>query len=287
MRITYGIIVMNGMPFIKHQLKLIYDKAFQIIICEGGDNTWNKLHGYRRSNDGTIEFIKKFPDPLHKIRLIQKDWNNKNEMCHEYSKYAKGDIIWHVDVDEFVDPDKIPTIVNIFKNHRYCHKAAIPNFVFWGDTKTIVEAHIDGKWDKNWFAYERIFRKLPNTYIHHIPDRGYYCLKTKRIISGTQIPIKIFKDLGIYTYHYSYVLPSNVKDKIQYYNIRSPNCIKKDWLDKVFNQFKLKRDEWINTGFNVQPIDGNVYSSFDERLQNFTQTPSFLKELEKDLLKRL
>jgi len=283
MKITYGVIVVDGMPFIKHQLKLIYPHAHQIIICEGGDNTWNKINGYRRSQDGTIDFIKSYSDPHNKIKLIQRDWNNKNEMCHEYSRHATGDIIWHIDIDEFVDPAHIPFIKKQFSN-RHNQILSIPNYVFWGDTDTIIEAHGANGWKRDWFTFERIFRRSPGKYIHHIPQRGYYDPKTKRVLPAPTVQPDIFKAAGIYTYHFSYVLDRSVKMKMKYYNHRIPGCIRKDWYEEVFSKFKDHKERWIEEDFNVQPLSSNAAGYFKQRLKPLGHAlPNFLNDLKKDL----
>lgn len=281
MKITYGIIVIDGMPFIKHQLNLIYENAHQIIICEGGDDKWNEINNYRRSKDGTIEFIKSYPDPKNKIKLIIKNWSNKNEMCHEYSKQATGDIIWHIDVDEFVDPASISTIKELLINHSV---VSIPNLVFWGDTSTITEVKNGNSWNKYWFNFERIFKRDPRYYINHIPDRGYYNPKNGAILQGVMAPQNILFEKNIFTYHFSYVLPENVKMKLKYYNHRTPGCIKTNWYEKTFCNFKKLKQEWINTDYDVQPIDESKYSSFVERIRPLGfELPNFLKPLKTDL----
>lgn len=283
MKITYGIIVINGMPFIKHQLKLIYDHAYQIIICEGGDNIWNEINGYRRSTDGTIEYIKSFNDPQNKIKFIQKDWKNKNEMCHEYSKHATGDIIWHIDVDEFVDPNHIPFIKKQFINKRN-QILSIPNFIMWGDTSTIVEASHNNKWVTNWFSFERIFRRCPGKWIHHIPQRGYYDPQNQTVLPAPTVGPDIFKSEGIFIYHFSYILPNSVKAKIKYYNYRIPGCIKNNWYEEVFNKFKDNKQNWMQTDFDVQPLSNNSAGYCKQRLRPLGHNlPDFLKDLEKDL----
>jgi len=283
MKITYGMIVVDGMPFIKHQLKLIYPHAHQIIICEGGDNTWNKINGYRRSQDGTIECIKNFPDPNNKIKLMQKDWNNKNEMCHLYSKHATGDIVWHIDIDEFVDPAHIPFIKKQF-NNRTTQILSIPNYIFWGDTDTIVEARSSKGWERNWFKFERIFRRVPGKYIHHIPERGYYDPKTKSVLPAPTAGPEIFKNNNVFTYHFSYVHKNSVSSKIKYYNHRIPGCITQNWFENVFCKFKQNKKKWIDNEFNVQPLSTNAAGHVKQRIKPLGhKLPTFLKELAEDL----
>lgn len=283
MNITYGMIVVDGMPFIKHQLNLIYPHAHQIIICEGGDNTWNKINGYRKSQDGTIDFIKSFPDPKNKIKLIQKEWNNKNEMCHEYSKHATGDIIWHIDIDEFVDPAHIPFIEKQFDN-KGVQILSIPNYILWGDTNTVVEVKNKNGWRRDWFNFERIFRRSPGRYIHHIPERGYYDPKSKRVLPAPTAGPKVFKDANIFTYHFSYILDSAVRMKIKYYNTRIPGCIKNNWYENIFCQFKENKEKWINSEFDVQPLSKSAAGYVKQRIKPLGHDlPPFLNDLIKDL----
>jgi hypothetical protein len=284
MKISYGMIVVDGMPFIKHQLNLVYEHAHQIIICEGGDDFWVKINGHRRSKDGTIEFIKNFPDPKNKIKLIQKDWHNKNEMCHEYSKHVTGDILWHLDIDEFVDPAKIPTILQAFKMFPRTQILSIPNLVFWGDCDTLVEAMSSNGWNRTWFNFERIFRFKKGYYIHHIPERGYFDPRNKKVLPAPILGGEYFIERGIYTYHFSYVLPEAVQMKMRYYNHRIPGCIKDNWYERTFCGFKANKKQWIDLEFNVEPINESKHAAVQKRLQPLGhKLPPFLAPLIKDL----
>ena len=241
MKLSYGIITVDGMPFIRHQLKQIYPHAHQIIICEGGDLSWEKIHGYRHSQDGTIDIIKHFPDPDKKILLIQKDWQDKNEMCYEYSRHITGDILWHIDVDEFVDPAHIPFIKSFFKEEPAYDTIALPQLVFWGDTETIMGAKHNPSEDWSWIwpDIERIFRVKKGQYIQHIPVRGYYNPQTGAVTPCKIYPADRFLKNKIYSYHFSYVLPSSVRTKMKYYNSRLPDSIKKDWFSMSISGIRL------------------------------------------------
>jgi hypothetical protein len=285
MKISFGIIVVDGMPFIQHQLRLIYPHAHEIFVCEGGDDEWEKLHGYRRSMDDTLETICGFPDPSGKIRLIQKRWRDKNHMCHEYSRRATGDIVWHIDIDEFIDPGHIPYIRELFELYPEYDAMAPPQVVFWGDTHTIVGVKVDGMG----YAYEmpdidRIYRNKKGLFIHHLPQRGYFDPGTGRIIPGKLFPDDFFARKNIYNFHFSYILPKSVQDKMLYYNERVPGSVKSGWFDDVFMKFPEKREEWIASDFDVQPIDpatGQNYACGIKPLDK--NLPACLKDLEKDI----
>ncbi len=288
MKLSYGIITVDGMPFIRHQLEQIYAPAHQIIICEGGDPSWEKIHGYRRSRDGTIEFIRTFPDPEKKILFIQKDWQDKNEMCYEYSRHVTGDILWHIDVDEFVDPAHIPFIKSFFKEESGHDTIALPQLVFWGDTETIMGAKFSPSedWSFIWPDIERIFRVKKGHYIQHIPARGYFNPATETVTPCKKFPVDRFLENNIYAYHFSYVLPPSVLTKMKYYDSRMSASIKAGWYENIFMKFRENRDEWIASGFDVQPINAEKFPSYKQRLKPLGHhLPAFLKDLEREIKK--
>ena len=285
MKISFGIIVIDGMPFIRHQLSLIYPFAHEIFICEGGDDEWENLHGYRRSVDDTLNVIRHFPDPEGKICLIQKKWKDKNHMCHEYSQRATGNIIWHVDADEFIDPDHIPYMMELFEKYPEYDAMAPPQIVFWGDTKTIVGAKVDnGGYVFEMPGIDRIYRHKKGLYIHHLPQRGYFDPDREKIVPGHLFPEKLLTCRGVYNFHFSYVLPKSVRNKMKYYNRRVPGSVKKGWYRDVFMKFSQKREEWILTRYDVQPIDPETGENFPLCLKPLDKKlPACLKDLEKDI----
>jgi hypothetical protein len=290
MKISFGIIVVDGMPFMKHQLRLIYPHAHEIIICEGGDDTWEGRLGYRHSQDGTVDFIKSFPDPDKKITLIQTAWKDKNHMCHEYSRWASGEIVWHIDVDEFVDPAHFPYLISLFERHGEYDAMAIPQIVFWGDTETIIGAQFGPgpEWSWEWPGVDRIYRTRPGTCIHHIPERGYYDPIKEQVTPVRHFPGEVLGDEGIYTYHFSYVLPRSVEAKMKYYNERVQNCIDDDWYRNVFMRFRENREHWIDSHFDVQPVNHETKQNYPWRINPLHRPlPGCLKELEEDISREL
>ena len=72
MKISFGIIVVNGEPFIKYNLENLYPHAHEILIVEGAVEKFKHAStpdGH--SLDNTVKIIKEFPDPENKIKLIQ------------------------------------------------------------------------------------------------------------------------------------------------------------------------------------------------------------------------
>ena len=285
MKISFGIIVIDGMPFIRHQLTLIYPHAHEIFICEGGDDEWEKLHGYRRSMDETLEVIENFPDPEKKIHLIQEHWVDKNHMCHEYSARVTGDIVWHMDVDEFIDPVHIPFLVALFEKYPEYDAMAPPQIVFWGDTRTIMGAQNGGKeYVFEMPGIDRIYRHKKGLLIHHLPQRGYFDPVEEKIIPATLFPEEWLTRRGIYNFHFSYILPKAVRNKMKYYNERVPGSVKPGWYQNVFLNFKNKREEWIKSWFDIQPIDPTTGLNYLCRIKPLDKIlPPCLNNLTKDI----
>ena len=67
MKITYGIIVLNGDFLLRQVLESIYDSAHAICIAEGSVSYWNN-QGVKKSTDYTLKIIKEFPDKENKIK---------------------------------------------------------------------------------------------------------------------------------------------------------------------------------------------------------------------------
>lgn len=271
MKISFAMIVVNGEKFLPTQLRSIYPHAHEIVICEGGDQFWNSINGFHRSTDRTVEIIRSFPDPDKKIRLIQDNWENKNQMAHAYSRYLTGDYAWHVDVDELVDPEDIlPAVKGLQSTGAQC--ASIPQYVFWGDKDTVLQAHGPKGWQTFWAKVPRIYRWKSGMTLHHLP-MGYWV--NGAVTTPQPMSQQYFLERKIFCYHFSWVFPDEVGMKMRYYDHRIRNAIKPDWYEKVWLQFPAKGAEWKRSNFNIQP----VRQSFKERIRAFGgKHPEFLSE---------
>ena len=177
----------------------------------------------------------------------------------------------------------------MFQSYPQYDAMAPPQIVFWGDTQTIIGAQNNTPdWIYKWPNIDRIYRFKKGLYIHHIPHRGYYDPVTDRVFSGTPFPEKLFTDKNVYNFHFSYILPKLVAIKMKYYDERLPNTIKPGWYENVFLKFKQYREEWIRTGFDVQPIHPDTLQNYPYRLKPLdVPLPFCLKALENDLRKEI
>ena len=116
----------NELPFLKQKLSFLYNNFSQIIMVDY--DILNKCN----SKDGSIEYIKKYPDPENKITLLT-DFDpdkiteyyglsvvEKQKMFAYGSKYIKDDIdiLWATDLDEFFTESTIEKIGNLYLNDQ-------------------------------------------------------------------------------------------------------------------------------------------------------------------------
>jgi hypothetical protein len=125
-KVTFGMIVLNGEPFTRYNLRAIYPYAPQIIVVEGASHLASHAANAKgHSLDGTLDILRDFKDredPESKITLVTAEdeghsngfWpGEKDEQSRAYTKHATGDWLWQVDVDEFYTSRDIETVLAI------------------------------------------------------------------------------------------------------------------------------------------------------------------------------
>lgn len=238
MRITFFMIVFEGEDYLEANLKQIYPHAYQMLIAEGAVELMAKLKGYFRSRDRTVQIINGFPDPEHKIKLVQvnRPWKDKCEMKNELLKYARGEILWQVDVDEFYRHEDIERIRDSFRKDTALDVATFTAFHFWYDLDHYRQD--GGRWKtKNL----RVFRNKGKIYsrFHGFPDRD-----------GKPYNNKYFKakDFGTIRFHYGYVRnKKRIEDKINFMCLRDP---------KLAESYRKNLEEWLRGKVKVEEFKG-------------------------------
>lgn len=254
MKIAFGMIVLNGNYVLRETLESIYPYANQILIAEGPVSWWQS-QGVMTSTDGTNDVIDNFPDPDNKISIIHSTYNEKDEQCQAYMQYLRddNDYIWNVDSDEVFKPDDIEKIIDLLTNHKYT-TVSFKSLSFYGGFDNVI-----GGFEEN-VPFMRIRKIYPGSYwkthrpptIAHKP--GVRVLPEKVLDYNT-----LANNYGIRMYHYSYVFPDQVNQKIEYYK----KTISKDIsIDDYFNKVYLP---WVtsNTDNEKRSIE-NMYQGVHE-----------------------
>lgn len=226
-KITFGIIVLNGEPFTRYNLRSLYPFAHEIIVVEGAAPAASSIatpSGH--SSDGTLETLRQFKqeeDPENKLVIITAEdegypngfWpGEKDQQSQSYAKRATGDYLWQVDIDEFYKPGDIRSIIQMLKNDPNITAVSFPMITFWGGLDFIV----DGWYlRRGAFVYHRLFKwGIGYNYVTHRPPTVYdpkgRDLRTIKWVDAKQLTKK-----GIYLYHYSLLFPKQVIEKCTYY----------------------------------------------------------------------
>src|SRR6185312_6046837 len=128
-KITFGIIVLNGEPFIRYCLRSIYPFAHEIIVVEGGhEDVKSVCTSDGHSIDTTLETLyqfKKEEDIENKLTIVTRNgfWPHKDELgrsrtpqSRAYAERATGDYLWQIDIDEFYRKEDMISIIDMLKN---------------------------------------------------------------------------------------------------------------------------------------------------------------------------
>jgi hypothetical protein len=223
--VTFGMIVLNGMPFLPYNLRALYPYAHQIIVVEGAaPGAAAAPDGH--SLDGTLEELRRFAadeDPEGKLIVVTAEderhpdgfWTGeKDEQSRAYAARATGDYLWQVDVDEFYLPTDMESVLDLLASEPPVTAVTFPTMTFWGAPWCAVDG---------WFLrrgngdYHRLFKWGPGySYARHRPptvvdDQGRDT-RDGRWLDGSEM-----RRRGIAMHHFSLLLPRQVRDKVDYY----------------------------------------------------------------------
>ncbi|HOK65214.1 MAG TPA: glycosyltransferase [Anaerohalosphaeraceae bacterium] len=268
-RFSFVMIVLNGMPFIEYSLKSIYEFAHEIIIVEGAvEKCLFAANPDGSSKDGTVEFLRTFPDPSHKIRLIQGRWPEKCEMQNEALRYVTGDYVWLIDSDEVYKREDLEKIRTLLKNDPSITQV---NFIpdnFW---KGLDYIFVSPKFFEPAHHYRRLFQFRPGAvFISHRPPTLRWPGSSQTTEQMKLLDGQTTRRLGIIPFHYSYVTEEQVRQKIELYRRygwgRMWNLDLQEWYEQCFLKWTPENREEIEKKWPVWTGDR------DSHTERFTGT---------------
>lgn len=217
-RLALCTIAFNGMPFLEGVLETFLPHCEQIVVAEGPVKFWSD-QGYERSTDGTAEYLMDFQDRVgwQKMRFIRGVWDDKRQMCAAWMRLLRDDIT-HLaifDADEFMHGSDIEAIKRCLSLGRW-DSIGLRLCTFVGGFKHYLTG-FEQKQDTI-----RFLRYVPgdSVYLRHRPPTIEQISTGKRFPapSGVRhLDFETTSGCGIFLYHYSHVLPSQVRAKERYY----------------------------------------------------------------------
>lgn len=253
MKIAFGIIVFNGDFVLKQVLETIYPYANQILISEGPVGFW-KSQGFLTSTDKTNQILQEFKDPENKIKIVHGQFNEKDDQCNAYIKFLSedNDYIWNIDCDEVFKPNEIETIIDLIEKNQFT-SVGFKSLSFYGG----FDFYLTG-FEEN-AEFIRIRKVYPgSTWLTHRPPtikhkEGIITLPEKHLDFNV-----LSNDYGIRMYHYSYVFPRQVSEKVKYYASFNAGIIN-DYFHEVFLN-------WVKGNQNVRNSIEDKYNGVHEWL---------------------
>ncbi len=220
-RISFGMIVLNGEPFIRYALRALYPFAHEIIVVEGAAPAAASIAtADGHSLDDTLQSLRAFQaqeDPEGKLIIVTRAgfWTEKGEMSQAYAQRASGDYLWQVDVDEFYMPRDLQAVRQLLREQPAITAVSFNTLTFWGGLDYRVDAwhHRRGAAE-----YHRLFKwGAGYRYNSHRPptvlDAEGRDLRAQHWLRGEAMAAR-----GIRLYHYSLLLPKQVREKCAYYS---------------------------------------------------------------------
>jgi len=225
--ITFGIIVLNGEPFMRYNLRALYPFAHQIIVVEGAAPAAAGIatpDGHSR--DSTLATIRRFQqeeDPANKVILVTAEdegypdgfWpGEKDEQSRAYARRATGDFLWQVDSDEFYRPEDMTAVITMLQQNRDITAVTFPTITFWGSFDYLVDGWYLQRGAKN---FHRLFRwGAGYRYTTHRPPT-VHTADGADTRSLTWVSPDEMASRGIFMHHYSLLFPKQVIEKCDYY----------------------------------------------------------------------
>jgi len=235
LQVAVGMILFEGEYVLKQCLEAIYPFASQIMIAEGPVKYWQD-QGRTTSLDNTNEILDNFPDPENKIALTHGQYEEKDAQCKAYMSFLRkdADYVWNLDADEILKPEDIEKIIQLLHDERYTSVGIRP-LSFYGS----FDHYITG-WEEKKDQFMRIFKVYPGSVwkTHRPPTMEH---KQKTILAEKHLDSeKLYNEHSIRMFHYSYVFPRQVQEKIAYYKA----AVSKDKC--IDNYFENVYIPWVN-----------------------------------------
>lgn len=253
-RITAGMIVLDGMPFLPYTLRALYPWVDQIVVVEGaapGARGIARLDGHSR--DGTVEELRRFvaeEDPEGRVLVVTAEdeghpdgfWpGEKDEQSRAYARRATGDYLWQVDVDEFYLPGDFARVRAMLAADPSITAVTFPTVTLWG----ALGVAADG-----WYLrrgggdFHRLFKWGEGyAYATHRPptvlDPAGRDLRCLHWLDG-----RVMARRGITMRHYSLLFPKQVREKVDYYanwglyrNTVEPERVRR-WMEESYRTLR-------------------------------------------------
>ncbi|UCC96701.1 MAG: glycosyltransferase [Phycisphaerales bacterium] len=253
-RFSFVMIVLNGMPFIEYSLKSVYAFAHEIVVVEGAvEQCMFAANPDGSSTDGTVEFLKSFPDPQNKIKLIQGRWPEKCDMQNEALRYVTGDYVWLIDSDEIYKKQDLERVKTLVQSDPFITQINFNGDNFW---KGLDYIFVSPRFFESAAHWRRVFKFVRGAkFTTHRPPAMVWpgselTTEQMQLLDGHTT-----RQMGIIPCHYSYVLDRQVRQKIELYDrygwSKDWNIDLHEWYTECFLKWTPENREQIEARYPI------------------------------------
>lgn len=223
-RVTFGLIVLNGEPFVRYNLRALYPFAHQIIVVEGAVSAAACIATQDgHSTDGTLETLYRFKaeeDPDGKLEIVTKAafWQEKKEQSQAFANRATGDYLWIVDIDEFYHAEDMREVLRMLQADPDIMAVFFKQITFWGGFEYTADGwYLRQRQGEGPGTVLRLCRWGPGYhYVAHRPVT-IHDQHGQDVVHGNVLDGGRLAEQGLFMYHYSLVYPRQVQEKAEYY----------------------------------------------------------------------
>lgn len=225
-QVTFQIIVFNGEHFLEPALKSLL-KFGRVVAVEGPVKYWQD-RGFKTSTDCTNEILHAYLPATH---IAHGQFAEKDEMMNVGAAMISSDTthVWQVDADEVWDT---PTLTAILAELDAWDAVSFKPRTFYGGFERCMggfEERFEWMRVQRWHKGAQWETHRPPTVL--APDGAPY--KSKRHLHSEMTAAR-----GLRFFHYSYVYPSQVKAKTDYYTSWNAGVIR-DYFARVYKPWVL------------------------------------------------
>jgi hypothetical protein len=231
MKITWGLIAFNDDYFLEECLRSIIPYG-RVVAAEGPIRYWRE-RGYTTSTDRTNQILHDY-----RIPTLHGMWGDKLDLCNAYMDLVpeNTDYVWHIDCDEIYKANDITRVIKLLQYEGY-DSVSFRMHSFYGGFERCI-----GGFEED-FEVHRIQR--------YYPDAEWATHRPPTIVNKIGIPWRDCKHLnhlalgriGVRMYHYSYLMPTQIKRKIEFYYARAPHRGIPDYFETVYIPWVLGSEE--------------------------------------------
>lgn len=223
MRVNAAMIVLNGDHVLEQSLKSIYNFVDEIVVAEGPVKYWQSM-GVEKSTDSTLEILANFHDPDKKLRYASGKYSEKDEQFQRALDLMRSqpDYLLQVDADEVWTTSALDGLYSLLRERKPVSVGVHSNTFVGGLDRVI------GGFEEKTDNFLRVFRWEDNCkFVTHRPPTIRYADGSQTRGRGHIDSDEARDYYNVSMCHYSYVWPSQVKSKIEYYRskVSMQSCI--------------------------------------------------------------